>query len=152
MLKKNFNYYGYTFNKIKKSNTIIDIIKFRLKHNKCNTLLDIGANKGDFTTELLDCFKKKFLIEPNPNLINNLKDRFSRSKNLEISNCAYDCNLPLSNWDKFLNKRYPTNLGYVLCSDCTKKREKKLIKELADSISDLSFYDYSKTIAKFKKK
>jgi hypothetical protein len=39
-----------------------------------------------------------------------------------------------------------------LCSDCTKKREKKLIKELADSISDLSFYDYSKTIAKFKKK
>ena len=50
-----------------------------------------------------------------------------------------------------MNRKYPTNLGYVLCSDCSKKREKKLIKELSDSISDLSFYDYSKTIAKFKK-
>ena len=71
--------------------------------------------------------------------------------NKNIPLICYDCNLPLSNWDKFLNKKYPTNLGYVLCSDCTKKREKKLIKELADSISNLSFYDYSKTIAKFKK-
>ena len=72
--------------------------------------------------------------------------------NKNISLICYDCNLPLSNRDKYLNKKYPTHLGYILCSDCTKKIEKKLIKELADSISDLSFYDYSKTIAKFKKK
>ena len=64
--------------------------------------------------------------------------------NKNIPLICYDCNLPLSNWDKFLNKKYPTNLGYILCSDCTKKREKKLIKELADSLSDLSFYDYDK--------
>ena len=71
--------------------------------------------------------------------------------NKDIPLICFDCNVALSNWDKFLHKKYPTNLGYILCSDCTKKREKKLIKELADSISDLSFYDYSKTIAKFKK-
>ena len=29
--------------------------------------------------------------------------------------------------------------------------EKKLIKELAESVSDLSFYDYPKTIAKYQK-
>jgi hypothetical protein len=77
--------------------------------------------------------------------------------NKDIPLICFDCNVALSNWDKFLHKKYPTNLGYVLCSDCTKKRERKLIKEkqlikeLADSISDLSFYDYSTTIAKFKK-
>jgi hypothetical protein len=70
--------------------------------------------------------------------------------NKDIPLICFDCNVALSNWDKFLHKKYPTNLGYVLCSDCTKKREKKLIKELADSISDLSFYDYPKTIAKYK--
>ena len=31
------------------------------------------------------------------------------------------------------------------------KNLKILIEELADSISDLSFYDYPKTIAKYKK-
>ena len=70
--------------------------------------------------------------------------------NKDIPLICFDCNVALSNWDKFLHKKYPTNLGYVLCSDCTKKREKKLIKELADSISDLSFYDYPKTIEKYK--
>ena len=31
------------------------------------------------------------------------------------------------------------------------KHEREIIKELADSVSDLSFYDYPKTIAKYKK-
>ena len=122
MLKKIFNYYGYSFNKIKKSNTIIDIIKFRLKHNKCTTLLDIGANKGDFTGDLLDCFKKKILIEPNPNLINNLKDRFSNIKNLEISNCAIDIK-------NSVKKFYITNdTGATLSS--SKKQTNTLKKNL----------------------
>jgi hypothetical protein len=72
--------------------------------------------------------------------------------NKNISLICYDYNLPLSNWDKFLNKKYPTHLGYILCSDCTKKRERKLIRELADNLSDLSFYDYPKTKIKYKKR
>jgi len=45
--------------------------------------------------------------------------------NKNISLICYDYNLPLSNWDKFLNKKYPTHFGYILCSDCTKKRERE---------------------------
>ena len=51
----------------------------------------------------------------------------------------------------FLERKYPRNRGYYVCSKCEKVRDKKIIKELADSISDLSFYDYPKTIAKYKK-
>ena len=136
MLKKILNNYGYTFNKIKKSNSIIDIIKYRLKHNKCNTLLDIGANKGDFTGELLDHFKKKFLIEPNPNLINNLKDRFSSNKHLEISNCAIDIK-------NSVKKFYITNdTGATLSS--SKKQNNTLKKNLKKtniiSVKKIKFY------------
>ena len=63
-----------------------------------------------------------------------------------------DCNEELTNFEIFLERKYPRNRGYYVCSKCEKVRDKKIIKELADSISDLSFYDYSKTIAKFKKK
>ena len=70
------------------------------------------------------------------------------NKDNKIKLICFDCNVPLSNWDKFLHKKYPTNLGYILCSDCTKKREDKIRKELANIISDLSFYDYPKVIKK----
>jgi len=55
---------------------------------------------------------------------------------------CYDCNEELSNFDKFLDKKYKSPLGYTLCSDCTKKREDKIRKELAQSIADdLDIYD-----------
>jgi hypothetical protein len=39
-----------------------------------------------------------------------------------------------------------------LCQSCTDKREKKLIKKMAeDFANELDFYDYPKTIAKCKK-
>ena len=38
---------------------------------------------------------------------------------------CHDCNEELSNWDRFLNKKYPNTLGYTLCSSCEKKREEK---------------------------
>jgi len=41
-------------------------------------------------------------------------------------------------------------LGYVLFSCCQKRREDKIKKELVDSISDLSFYEYPKMIEKIK--
>ena len=36
---------------------------------------------------------------------------------------CHDCNEELSNWDRFLNKKYPNTLGYTLCSQCEKRRE-----------------------------
>ena len=60
MLKKIFNYYGYSFSKIKKSNSVNDIIKLRLIKNKCDTLIDVGANYGDFSYDLLNNFKEVF--------------------------------------------------------------------------------------------
>ena len=68
---------------------------------------------------------------------------------VDIIPICHDCNVELSNWDKFLNKKYPTNLGYVLCSDCTKKREDKIKKELAQSIADdLDFYDFEEDVTR----
>ena len=57
-----------------------------------------------------------------------------------------DCNEEMTNFELFLERKYPRGRGYFVCSKCQKVRDKKTIKELADSISDLSFYDYPKTI------
>ena len=62
-----------------------------------------------------------------------------------------DCNEELTNFEIFLERKYPRGRGYFVCSKCQKVRDKKIIKELADSLSDLSLYDYPKTIAKYKK-
>ena len=86
MLKEIFNYYGYTFSKLKKTNLISDIIKLKLEINNCDILLDVGANKGDFSHEFLKKFKKILLIEPNPNLQKELAQRFKKNKNVKIFN------------------------------------------------------------------
>tara|TARA_Y200000002_G_scaffold281084_1_gene235164 strand:+ start:101 stop:805 length:705 start_codon:yes stop_codon:yes gene_type:complete len=86
MLKKIFNYYGYTFSKIKKTNLISDVIKMKLSRNSCDILVDVGANKGDFSNEFVREFKKIFLIEPNPNLQKALEHRFKAKKNIKIFN------------------------------------------------------------------
>ena len=84
MLKKIFNYYGYTFSKLKKTNLISDIIKLKLDRNSCDILIDVGANKGDFSSEFVREFKRIFLIEPNPNLHRELELRFKTKKNVKI--------------------------------------------------------------------
>ena len=64
---------------------------------------------------------------------------------IEIIPICHDCIEELSNWDRFLNKKYPNTLGYTLCSSCEKKREEVIRKELAESIAnDLDFYDFGK--------
>ena len=55
---------------------------------------------------------------------------------IEIIPICYDCNEELSNWDRFLNRKYPNTLGYTLCSRCEKKREEKIIKEISQSVAD----------------
>ena len=66
---------------------------------------------------------------------------------IEIIPICHDCNEELSNWDRFLNRKYPNTLGYTLCSRCEKKREEKIIKEIAQSVADdLDFYDFKKGV------
>ena len=49
MLKKIFKHFGYSLSKIKKSQNLDEIIKFRLQNNPCELLIDVGANQGDFS-------------------------------------------------------------------------------------------------------
>ena len=74
MLKKIFKHFGYSLSKIKKSQNLDEIIKFRLQNNPCELLIDVGANQGDFSKNYLDNFKELFLFEPNKNLMNNFSD------------------------------------------------------------------------------
>jgi len=68
---------------------------------------------------------------------------------IEIIPICYDCNEELSNWDRFLNRKYPNTLGYTLCSQCEKRREEKIRKELAQSIADdLDFYDFEQDVTR----
>ena len=60
-----------------------------------------------------------------------------------------ECSTQLSKWEIELNELY--TVGKLYCEFCQNKHEREIIKELADSISDLSFYDYTKTIEKIKK-
>jgi len=90
MIKKIFQYFGYTFEKIKKSNNINDIIKLKLKSEPCNILIDIGCNRGDFTADLISEFENYYLFEPNPNLYNELKFKFSNHKNVETFSFGID--------------------------------------------------------------
>jgi hypothetical protein len=34
---------------------------------------------------------------------------------IEIIPICHDCNTQLSNWDRFLEKKYKSPLGYILC-------------------------------------
>tara|TARA_Y100001938_G_C7786333_1_gene280362 strand:- start:15 stop:242 length:228 start_codon:yes stop_codon:yes gene_type:complete len=68
---------------------------------------------------------------------------------IEIIPICYDCNEELSSWDRFLNKKYPNTLGYTLCSQCEKRREEKIRKELAQSIADdLDIYDFEQDVTR----
>ena len=68
---------------------------------------------------------------------------------IEIIPICYDCNEELSSWDRFLNKKYPNTLGYTLCSQCEKRREEKIRKELAQSIADdLDIYDFEQDLTR----
>ena len=90
MLKKIFKHFGYSLSKIKKSQNLDEIIKFRLQNNPCELLIDVGANQGDFSKNYLDNFKELFLFEPNKNLMNNLNARFEKEKKVKIFNIGID--------------------------------------------------------------
>ena len=60
-----------------------------------------------------------------------------------------ECSTQLSKFEIELNTLYP--VGKLYCEFCQNKHEREIIKKLSESISDLDFYDYPKTIAKYKK-
>jgi FkbM family methyltransferase len=80
MLKKIFNYFGYTFSKSKKSTNIYEIIKLRLDSCPTDILLDVGANHGDFSKNLINYFKQLHLFEPNDELSKFLYKNFKQNK------------------------------------------------------------------------
>ena len=136
MLKKIFNHFGYTFSKIKKSNTIVDIVKLRLKNNKCNILIDIGSNKGDFAFKFLNTFQKTFLIEPNPKLIESLEKRFINNKNYKVFNYGIDIK-------NAIKKFYITSDTGSTLSSIKKQKEtlkKTLKKTNITSVKNIEFY------------
>jgi len=90
MLKKIFKHFGYSLSKIKKSQNLDEIIKFRLQNNPCDLLIDVGANQGDFSKNYLDNFNKLFLFEPNKNLMDSLNVRFESEKKVKIFNIGID--------------------------------------------------------------
>lgn len=90
IIKNIFNHLGYTFSKTKKSIEINEIIKLNINYLKCDLLIDVGANRGDFSYEFIDKFNQIILIEPNPNLKKNLIERFKKFKNVKIFDCGID--------------------------------------------------------------
>ena len=80
MLRKIFNFFGYTFLRSHKSISIDEIIKLRLKFLPTDILLDVGANKGKFTEYFKNEFQQYHLFEPNPILVKELKNKFKNKK------------------------------------------------------------------------
>ncbi|MDC0125112.1 FkbM family methyltransferase [Candidatus Pelagibacter sp.] len=80
MLRKIFNFFGYTFSRSHKSTSLDEIIKLRLKFIPVEILLDVGANQGKFTEYLKDEFQQYYLFEPNPILFKKLKNYFKNKK------------------------------------------------------------------------
>ena len=60
-----------------------------------------------------------------------------------------ECSTQLSKFEIELNKQFP--IGKLYCEFCQNKKERKIIKKLSKSVADdLDFYDYPKTIQKYK--
>jgi len=53
-----------------------------------------------------------------------------------------ECSTKITKIEIELNEHYPVGKHY--CEFCQNKHERKIIKKLADSLSDLSFYDFKK--------
>jgi DNA-directed RNA polymerase subunit RPC12/RpoP len=60
-----------------------------------------------------------------------------------------ECSTQLSDFEIELNTLYP--VGKLYCEYCQSKHEREIIKKMAeDFANELDFYDYAKTIQKYK--
>lgn len=53
-----------------------------------------------------------------------------------------ECNIQLSKFELGLNTLYP--IGKLYCENCKITHEKKILKKLTESLTDLSIYDFKK--------
>jgi len=81
MLKKIFNFFGYSFYKIHKTNDENEIIDLQIKKINPDLIIDCGANHGDFYKSIKKHNKKIIAFEPNPKLYNKLKTFSENDKN-----------------------------------------------------------------------
>ena len=82
MLKKIFNFLGYTFSKTHKSTNENEIIDFQIRQVNPDIIIDCGGNHGDFYQMVKKHKKKVILFEPNPFLKNKLSRLADNDKNL----------------------------------------------------------------------
>tara|TARA_B100002051_G_C16487040_1_gene510924 strand:- start:46 stop:756 length:711 start_codon:yes stop_codon:yes gene_type:complete len=83
LLKFVANKLGYNLTRFHKSTTLGEIIKIRIKKNKCNNLIDIGANVGEFFLNYHKFFERTYVFEPNKNLFDILKNKTNQIDNIE---------------------------------------------------------------------
>ena len=84
ILKKIFNYFGYSITRKHKTENLENLIQLRLKNNPCECLIDVGCNVGDFLYSYNSFFSKSYAFEPNNELIPKLNNRFIKNKNIHI--------------------------------------------------------------------
>jgi len=84
MLKKIFNFFGYSFYSLYKSNKENEIIDFQIKKLKIDIIIDCGANHGDFYKIIKKHNKKVILFEPNSELFKKLNYLKKNDKNLIV--------------------------------------------------------------------
>ena len=54
------------------------------------------------------------------------------------------CEVGLTQWEMFLNKKYP--VGHLFCEFCQSKHERELIKKIADDEADMEG-DYTREVS-----
>ena len=54
------------------------------------------------------------------------------------------CEIGLTKWEVFLNKKYP--VGHLFCEFCQSKHERELIKKIADEEADMEG-DYTRELS-----
>ena len=86
ILKKIFNYYGYSITRKHKTESLKNLIQLRLKSKPCECLIDVGCNVGDFLDDFNTFFKKSYAFEPNNELIPLVNNRFLNKKNISVYN------------------------------------------------------------------
>lgn len=84
ILKKIASSFGYNLTRKHKSETLKEIFAERVKNNKCDFLIDVGANVGNFFSEYHNFFKKTFIFEPNKNLHMYLKKKFEKFNDISF--------------------------------------------------------------------
>ena len=84
LLKSIANKFGYNLTRIHKSTTLDEIIKARIKKNKCDALIDVGGNIGDFFLKYHSYFDKTYVFETNKIFYDFLNKKIIQTNNIKF--------------------------------------------------------------------